>query len=390
MLSRRALTLFEMAGAAAAAYVVVALNTTAIDYGLAIQFLVVVFVLDLLDLSMPYGETLPVDSAIVVACLVLAGPLTAGFVAVAARIAVHLARKGTRDIDKTIALLARRLVAIGVCAYLLTIRPPVGGEGAGGLYAQGLAVGLVFVLTELLLAQLQAVPRLQERFSQLLIGNLALQGTFLAAEVSVAVLTVITYPQMNVWALLVMSLLIVLLRQSLALYLAIRQAYRSTIEALVAAIEAQDPRRKGHAERVEALARTIALHMGIRGHDLENLAYAALLHDVDMLGSDYDDGDTAIRRRSSETVSSVRFLSDVAPILRLCDGIQGGTCSHNMQQAAAVVAVASDFDDAANPRVGEMQSSAIDRVRAAGVDSGLVDDAKAVAAGLRSERAVAS
>jgi len=390
MLSSRVLTVLEVAAAVVAAYVVVALNAAAIDYGLAIQFLVVVFVLDLLDLSMPYGETLPVDSAIVMACLILVGPLTAGFVAVVARAAVHLARKGARDIDKMISLLARRLVAVAVCAYLLTLLPPAGGEGAGGLYAQGLVMGLVFVMTELLLAQLQAAPRLQERFSQLLMGNLSLQGTFLAAEVSVAVLTVITYPQMNVWALLVMSLLIILLRQSLALYLAIRQAYRSTIEALVAAIEAQDPRRKGHAERVEALARGVALHMGIRGHELENLGYAALLHDVDMLGSDYDDGDTAIRRRSSETVSSVRFLSEVAPILRLCDGIQVGTYSHSMQQAAAVVAVASDLDDAANPRVGEMQSSAIDRVRAAGVDPGLVADAESVAAGLRPDRAISS
>ena len=390
MSTSRLLTILEVIAAAVAAYAIVALDTAGIDYQLALQFLAAVFVLNLLDLSMPYGETMPVDSAIVVACLVLAGPLTAAFVTVVARLAVHLARGAGKGIDKTISLLSRRMVTVAVCGYLLAFMPGVGEVRPDEMFLQGLVAGIAFVSIELLLGQLQAAPRLHERVSQLIVGNAVLQGPLLAAQVSVAVLTVITYGEMNVWALVVMSLLMVLLRQSLALYLAIRQAYRSTIEAMVAAIEAQDPRRKGHAERVEALARAIALELGVRGRALESLGYAALLHDVDMLGSDYDDGDLAMLRHSADTVSSVRFLSEVVPILRLCDGVpHPDPPPHPVQQSSAVVAVASDMDDEANPRVGEKRAAAVDRIAAAGVDARVIDSVKSTAAEIRLRRALA-
>ena len=386
MSSTRWLTALETLVILAASLAVFALSEVAVDYRLAIQFLVVVFVLDLLDLSMPYGEAMPVDSAIVVACLVLAGPLTAALVAVVARVAVQLARHGTQGLDRMISLLSRRLTSIAVCGVLMTAIPLSGTDALSDLYIQGFVAGLAFMLTELILAQVQAAPRLHERFAPLVLGNFTLQGPLLAAQVSVSVLTVITYGYMGVWALVVMSLLMALMRQSLALFLAIRQAYRATIEALVAAIEAQDPRRKGHAERVESYAKSIALSMGIRGRALENLAYAALLHDVDMLGIDLTEADSPMLRHSAETVSSVRFLSEVVPILRLCDGHVGDEdLPFLVEQAAAVVAVASDLDDEANPKVGGSRQ-AIDRVTIAGVSVHAIGAAQFAAASVRSER----
>ncbi len=331
-----------------AAYGILLLDASGVDYQMGLQFLVVVFLLNLLDLSMPYGETMPVDSAMVVACLVLAGPLTAAAVTVIARVAVDLARGGSTGMDRTLSLLSRRLVALAACAYLLAVLPEQVAPSYV-VYVEGLLAGLTFVFLELLLAQVQAAPRLRERFSQLVVGNLILQGPLLAAQVSVAVLTVITYGQMNVWALAVMTLLVVLMRESLALFLAIRQAYRSTIEALVATIEAQDPGRKGHAERVESIARSIALRLGVRGGSLETLGYAALLHDVDMLGLDVDDVAQVVQKHSADTVLSVRFLADVVPVLRLCDGSEmAEPPPWSIQQSAAVVALASDMDDQAN------------------------------------------
>jgi hypothetical protein len=173
---------------------------------------------------------------------------------------------------------------------------------------------------------------------------------------------------MGIWGLVVMVLLVILMRESLALYLAIRQAYRATMEALVAAIEAQDPRRKGHAERVESLARSVALRLGIRGRELEYLGYAALLHDVDMLGFDLDAPDLAVAKHSGDTVSTVKFLSRVVPILRVCDGVSDIAATQpQVRQAAAVVAVASDIDDLAYSTEAGQLERAVDRV------AGIVD-----------------
>jgi hypothetical protein len=358
----RAQVVLEAFVAVAAAALLLRIAPASVDYQMALQFLVVVFVLDLLDLSMPYGETMAVDSAMVVACLILAGPVTAALVSVIARVAVQFARRGTAQFERTLALLSRRLLVLAVCAWLLEVMQG-GPSWMAEPYVQGLAVCAVFVLLEMVVAQVQAAPRLGERFSQLVRGNFSLQGPLLAAQVSVAVLSVITFGQMGIWGLAVMVLLVILMRESLALYLAIRQAYRATMEALVAVIEAQDPRRKGHAERVESLARSIALRLGIRGRELEYLGYAALLHDVDMLGLDLDVPDPDVAKHSGDTVSTVKFLSGVVPILQVCDGASDiASTSIQIRQAAAVVAVASDIDDRAySPEVGQ-PARAVERV----------------------------
>lgn len=358
----RTYVVVELSVAVAALALLLASSYSSIDYRLALQFLVVVFVLDLMDLSMPYGETMAVDSAMVVACLILAGSATAALVTVVARIAVQVARRGTSQFERTLTLLSRRLFVLVACSYLLEAML-AGPHWMSDPYVQGLSLGLTFVVFEMLVAQVQAAPRLQERVRQLILGNFSLQGPLLAAQVSVSVLSVVTFDSMGVWGLAVMVMLVILMRESLALFMAIRQAYRATIEALVAAIEAQDPLRKGHAERVESLSRSIALRLGVRGRELEHLGYAALLHDVDMLGLDYD-ADVPDQKRAGETVSSVRFLAGVVPILNMCDGIATATTPPLMvQEAAAVVAVASDIDDCSGPGDPRLQPSAVARVR---------------------------
>src|SRR5215217_4384536 len=57
----------------------------------------------------------------------------------------------------------------------------------------------------------------------------------------------------------------------------------STILSLAASLSAHDRRTRGHSERVRALAEVLAHELGITGRDLEQLRWAALLHDIGKL-----------------------------------------------------------------------------------------------------------
>ena len=324
--------------------VVILTPLPALDYAAALTFFVAIFLLDLLDLRMPYGDLAPVDSAFIVACLILFGPITALVAGTLARVVVHLARDGVTKLDELVGLVSRRLVIIFLSSLLLGLLTPFGASQL----VLSLVISVVFVSLDLVIAQLQSIVRLREAFVSLLSGNVALQWPLLASQISVAALTVLIYPGMGSWGLVLMLLLVFLMRQSLGLLLEIRQAYRSTIEALVASIEIQDKKRRGHAERVESIARSIGLRLGLKGKTLETLGYAALLHDADLIGVDSDDRPAALRadRHSADIISGVEFLRDVLPVLRLCDGSTLADPTSDLQRlSACIVMVASQLDE---------------------------------------------
>lgn len=68
------------------------------------------------------------------------------------------------------------------------------------------------------------------------------------------------------------------------LHAQLAEAYLSTIAVMADAIEAKDPYTRGHCEEVATLAVRVAESMGWKGDDLEQMHYAALLHDVGKIG----------------------------------------------------------------------------------------------------------
>ena len=119
-----------------------------------------------------------------------------------------------------------------------------------------------------------------------------------------------------------MVALLLLMRQSYALFLDIRETYRATVEVLVEAAESQDVRRFGHADRTAATARAIAMHIGVAAPAVERISYAALLHDLGELAATPDsEGFVPVRDiHSAEIVEGVEFFRTVEPVLRICDG----------------------------------------------------------------------
>lgn len=56
------------------------------------------------------------------------------------------------------------------------------------------------------------------------------------------------------------------------------------VESLITSVEAKDPYTSGHSKRVCSYSELIAREMGLVGHDLEEIAIGAALHDVGKLG----------------------------------------------------------------------------------------------------------
>jgi putative nucleotidyltransferase with HDIG domain len=145
------------------------------------------------------------------------------------------------------------------------------------------------------------------------------------------------FPVLGAWAFAIALLLTLILQNSSNLYLRIRRAYAETIGALARAAELDRPQDTGHAQRVADLAVAVGRDLGLTGHELEQLGYAALLHDIGRIG--YGRDDTGHARRGADIVASIPFLADVAPLIE--EHHEGAT---EVPLGAAIVGVCSDYD----------------------------------------------
>jgi putative two-component system response regulator len=66
----------------------------------------------------------------------------------------------------------------------------------------------------------------------------------------------------------------------------LQKLFIDAVESLVTALEAKDKYTAGHSRRVTKIAMEIAQTLGIKGEELENLRWAALLHDIGKIGID--------------------------------------------------------------------------------------------------------
>ncbi|MFB0921623.1 MAG: HD-GYP domain-containing protein [Oscillospiraceae bacterium] len=77
-----------------------------------------------------------------------------------------------------------------------------------------------------------------------------------------------------------------LARYSFSLYVEVKHNYYIMIKTLTYTLEAKDEYTRGHSERVELYAKTLAREMRLSHSRVENITVAALLHDVGKIGID--------------------------------------------------------------------------------------------------------
>lgn len=326
--------------------VALSMQLDAPDWSLASvgSFLAVMLFLSLFDIWLPHGDSLDIAEPLAIGAAFVLGTVPAMAVAMLARLTAHVIRYRFGQTEQLLHLLARRALSLGATgfAYEWLVGWP---QFEGYRMAALILATSAGVLTDVVLLQAYTASRERQSMGRLFAGGLRLQGLMWGAYASVAALTAILFPQMGIWGLLLMMGLLIVMRQSFSLLLDIRGAYQATMEALAAALEAHDPRRQGHAERVAALARAIGIEIGLHGRDLERLSYAALLHDVDLIGTEESD-DHAPPSRSSDILADIKFLSDVVPVLSLCDGRNAGAGEGVRERLMAyIVCRASNMDE---------------------------------------------
>jgi len=311
-------------------------------------FVAAATVLDLFDLWLPEGDSLSMDAAVLAAAVVLFGPETALAASLLGRGIAHLVRYRSSGSRRLFSHWATAVVGISVASVANATLLSMGQAGLSTPVGRAITVSLVLTVTQLMYSQLVTSSCRDRRFWGLVGGNLRLQGPLLLAQVSISALTVMISQVGSgavYWVLPVVVFVLLLMRQSYASLMEIRSAYRSTVEVLAQAAEFADEQLAGHAVRTGSLAREIADALGVSGAELERLSYAALLHDVDLVGVD-PDSEGRIERRSGEMFKDVRFLEEVVPVLRVCDGdrVAAASAGENELMMAFIVALASDID----------------------------------------------
>jgi HD-GYP domain-containing protein (c-di-GMP phosphodiesterase class II) len=142
-----------------------------------------------------------------------------------------------------------------------------------------------------------------------------------------------------------------------------RELFLGTLRAFVAAIDAKDPYTRGHSERVAALARTLAQHLGLPEERAQRIWIAALVHDVGKLGIDdrilkkgglLTEEEFARMREhpgiGAEILTPIEQLRDTLPVVRWHHecwngrGYPDGLRGEQIPLEARIVAVADTFD----------------------------------------------
>ncbi len=123
-------------------------------------------------------------------------------------------------------------------------------------------------------------------------------------SVPTAVLTAILYSQVHHAFVLLLLILLPFQSWVLRLYLSKRRTYARVIEHLVRAGELSLPRTRGHARRVASIAVAVSRELGLTDREVEAIEYAALLHDIGLIGIN----DVAGLQQSPEDIAKLREM----------------------------------------------------------------------------------
>jgi hypothetical protein len=323
--------------------------------GLATALAVAALVLGLFSVWLPRGDFVDTTAAIAFAAAAALQPAVSVVVVAIARVGASFARPRGLGLWSVLENVSRRALLMSLVYAIVgpefvgRLTPAPSAEDAIRLT---LAV-LCFFAVDLLLEQVHSSVRLHAPYFRGLWGTLRMQGWTVAAQMSVGALTVLLLPGLGPWGLVISTGLLLVMRQSFALLLEVRASYTSTVEMLARSIEAYDPSRRGHAERVSRMVGDTARTLGMPSRRLENLVYAALFHDVGRLGA--DDSEELPAYRSSEVLTNVGFMVGAVPVLQILDAVAATDASLDEQDlvGAYLIAYFSALDSELNMEVAE-------------------------------------
>lgn len=201
---------------------------------------------------------------------------------------------------------SKEVIAVGASGsiYVLLGGVPSLGEFAPAIPAFAVAALIYFPLDQGLTAiaiALSTKTRLRETWGRLAAGH---QFFDLGAS-AVALLLAFLYVQLHLWGPLLVVMPLLLLRHNYGLALRFEQVSRELLVLTVKGIEARDPYTSGHSARVSRFARIMAEELGLSAKHIDQIATAALLHD---LGKIYQEFAPLLRKEGKLESREVRLM----------------------------------------------------------------------------------
>jgi HD domain len=186
-----------------------------------------------------------------------------------------------------------------------------------------LAGTAVWLLVEAAMwVQLRVGPREFSRryLTKALLGDLNVFVSLIATGALFAL--AVTTESIGPWALGVAGLPYLFAHSAFKRFQTIRRTYRQTIRALARIPEVAGLGTDGHADRTVELALAVGKDLGMSRHEMDDLEYAALMHDIGritltepaILRIGYTDDDIA--RWGAEIISQAPYLDRIADHVR--------------------------------------------------------------------------
>ncbi|RJQ32121.1 MAG: HD domain-containing protein [Actinobacteria bacterium] len=226
-------------------------------------------------------------------------------------------------------------------------------------------------------------------FLPVYIGTIRLLFPMYSTFAIISLLMAIMYSKLHVWSYLLFALPLLVAGHSFKLLLNIRRTYKDTISALSSVIEAGDPSKKGHAQRVTNLSIDVGRELGMFGKDLERLGYAASLHDIGQLGFDDSAKETLFdtedlpseeglplhAKVGAEIISNVDYLKDSAELVKYHhEPFVGLGVSKPLPFGSRIISIVSRFDEMTHAEELEERLDTKQAVSALQKDQGLIYD----------------
>ena len=127
---------------------------------------------------------------------------------------------------------------------------------------------------------------------------------------SLAIVLVFLYIKFQIIGLAVLVLPLFFVRHMYQMNLQVERVNRELLELMVKAIEARDPYTSGHSVRVSEYARSMARDLGLSAKHVDDIATAALLHDVGKIHEDF----APLLRKAGQLTPEERMLMQAHPV----------------------------------------------------------------------------
>ena len=132
------------------------------------------------------------------------------------------------------------------------------------------------------------------------------------------------YLDIGVWSIAAVVVPILFLRHTILINVQLQETNRELLELMVKSIEARDPYTSGHSQRVGEFARTLARQIGLGYREVEQVATAALLHDV---GKIYQEFAPVLRKEGKLTAAERSLMQShverSAELVRTISSLRG-------------------------------------------------------------------